>query len=88
MRLELSTSWFENQVPIAFELNSSNARARKESSLYRWCIAPLPFYHISSVIDSSFEKYICSTGHNNSWYVQSEFSEDAYGEAQTHNLFV
>ena len=35
------------------------------------------FYHISSVIDFSSKKYICSKGHKESWYLQSEFSEDA-----------
>ena len=37
----------------------------------------LLFYHISSVIDFSSEKYMCSTGHKDSWYLQSEFSDDA-----------
>ena len=61
---------------IAFGLNSSKTRAWLEPSLSRWCIASLLFYHISSVIDFSPEKYICSTGHKDSWYLQSEFSED------------
>ena len=34
-------------------------------------------YHVSSMIDFSSEKYICSTGHKDSWYLQSNFSEDA-----------
>ena len=37
------------------------------------------------MIDFSFKRYICSTGHKDSWYLQSEFSEDAWGEARTRN---
>ena len=77
MRLELATSWFENQ--LAFELNNSKARAWLELSLSLWCVASLLsfLYHISSVIDFPSEKYICSTGHKDSWYLHSELSEDA-----------
>ena len=37
----------------------------------------ITFYHISSVIDFSSEKYICSEGNKDSWYLQTEFSEHA-----------
>ena len=36
----------------------------------------LLFYHISSVIDFLSEKYICSTGHKDSWYLQNKLSGD------------
>ena len=53
---------------LAIELNSSKAIAGKELSLSSWCIASLYFYHFSTVIDISSEKYSGSTGHRNSWY--------------------
>ena len=74
MRLELTTSGFDNQMP---SLTAGKARTQRESSLSRCCTVSLLFYHIASVIDLSSEKYICSTGHKNCWYMRNEFSEDA-----------
>ena len=53
---------------LAIELYSSKAIAGKKLSLSSWCIASLYFYHFSTVIDFSSEKYSGSTGHRNSWY--------------------
>ena len=51
---------------LGIELYSSKAIAGKELSLSSWCIASLSFYHFSTVIDFSSEKYSGSTGHMNS----------------------
>ena len=64
--------WDSNSQPLdykpsalATELRSSKAIAiaGKELSLSSWCIASLYFYHFSTVIDFSSEKYSGSTGH-------------------------
>ena len=67
--------WDPNSQPLdykpsalAIELYSSKAIAGKELSLSSWCIESLYFYHFSTVIDFSSEKYSGSTGHRNSWY--------------------
>ena len=67
MGLELATPHYKPSA-LAIELYSSKAIAGKESSLSSWCIASLQFYHFSTVVDFSSEKYSGSTGHRNSWY--------------------
>ena len=59
MGLELATPRLQT------ECSSSKTIAGKELSLSSWCIASLYFYHFSTVIDFSSEKYSGGTGHRN-----------------------
>ena len=53
--------------------------------LFNMIRASFYFYHFSSVIDFSFERYIISTGHSYSWYQQRRYSKDAKREVRTRN---
>ena len=68
---------------LAIEINSSEAIAGKELSLFSLCIASLFIYHFSTVVDFSSEEYSGSTGHKNSWYSREIYSDDADGETRT-----
>ena len=72
MGLELVTPRCKPSA-LAIELYSSKAIAGKELSLSSSCIASLYFYHFSTVIDFSSEKYSGSIGHRNSWYQWRNF---------------
>ena len=70
-----SPGWDSNSQPLdykpsalAIELYSSKAIAGKELSLSSWCLHHYNFYHFSTVIDFSSEKYSSSTRHRNSSY--------------------
>ena len=67
VRLELATPGLQTQCSSHWAIQLK-AIGGKELSLSSWCIASFYFYHFSTVIDFSSEKYSGSTGHRNSWY--------------------